>query len=171
MTQARETAMDLIRRLKAGERGSLAMQIAMLLEKSSPLRNTDAHYRAILPPDLAALTLGPGQVEEIVAALCAEISVDPDAAFIAAVSTVGSEDVTKRITELLIEPPRPLTDAELGQAIGIAYAFLPSCLERDRAFLPREKRELLIARLHEAMNAEGPTVKYHSSELLKQLAA
>src|SRR5256885_2522197 len=111
MTSEKETGLNLLRRLLAGERAGLPMHLALLLEKSSPLHNDDDHYRKILPVELADVRLSFDTVEEITATLCAGIARNPDAAFIAALSTTGSERVTKMVVSLLIDPPRPLSIA------------------------------------------------------------
>src|SRR5215472_175891 len=125
MITDKEIAADMLRRLIAGERGNLPMHLAMLLERSSPLSNTDDHYRKILPADLAEVRLTAGTVKETIEVLCSEISRNPDAGLIAAASTTGAEAVTKLATELLLNPPRALNASEVGQALGVAYAYLP----------------------------------------------
>jgi hypothetical protein len=80
MTSAREIALDLLKRLLAGERGEVPLHLAMLLEKSSPLGTPDDHYRQILPPELVGLRLSSDTTEEIIATLCAEVSRNPDEA-------------------------------------------------------------------------------------------
>jgi hypothetical protein len=55
MTSEREVALNLVMRLLAGEQGNLPMHLALLLEKSSLLQNSEEHYRKILPPELGHL--------------------------------------------------------------------------------------------------------------------
>ena len=169
MTDHKKIADDLLNRLLAGERGNLSMYLAMLLERSSPLQNSDEHYRAVLPPSLADVKVPPGIAEEIIATLCLEISRNPDAAFIAAVSTTGAERVTKCVAEVLIDPPRPLTTQEYDQALGVMRAYLPACLDRNQLFLSSQERARFIERVRELGHANEITIKRDAAELLKQL--
>jgi len=169
MTAEKKIVTDLLSRLLVGERGNLSMYLAMLLERSSPLHNSDEHYRAVLPPSLADVKVPPGIAEEIVAKLCLEISGNPDAAFIAAVSTTGAERVTKCVAEVLIDPPRRLTTLEYEQALGVMRAYLPAYLGRNQLFLSGQKRTRFIERLRELEHAEETTIKRDATELLKHL--
>ena len=164
-------AAELLKRLLAGERGNLPMYLAMLLERSSPLSNTDEHYRKILPSELADARVGPETVEEIITTVCAEVSQNPDAALIAAVSTTGAEKVTKCVTEILIEPPRAMTMDEYGQALGVASAYLPDCIIHNPQFLSDKHRQRLVEQLRDLANAEHMTVRRDASALLKRLTA
>ena len=56
MTSEREVALNLVMRLLAGEQGNLPMHLALLLEKSSLLQNSEEHYQKILPPELARVS-------------------------------------------------------------------------------------------------------------------
>jgi hypothetical protein len=171
MTSAREIAINLLRRMLAGERGNLPMHLAMLLEKSSPLHNSDDHYRQILPPELAELRLSPETAKEITSALCTEIRRNPDSAFIFALSFTGAQEVTKAVAEIVINPPRPLTTAECGHALTIVNAFLPAGLARDPHFLEEDKRARLVERLRDLQHAEETIIKRDAAELLKRLTA
>jgi len=59
MNDGNEQARELLERLLAGERGDIVLHLAMLVEKSSALDHGDEHYRQILPPNLAELSLDP----------------------------------------------------------------------------------------------------------------
>src|SRR5512146_3015613 len=136
MSSGQEIATEMLRRLLTGERGNLPMHLAMLLEKASPLHNSDDHYRRILPPEIAGVQVPPETAREIIGTLCKEISRNPDSAFIAALSSTGEQEITRTVAEVMINPPRHLTKEEYGQALGILYSYLPSCMARDRDFLP-----------------------------------
>jgi len=144
ITSRREIGFDLLRRLLAGERDCVPLHLGMLLEKSSPLRNCEAHYRWILPPELVEVELSSETVEEINAALCAEISVNPDAAFISVVSWTGSEFATRTVALVLANPPRALTLEESTVSASLLNKFLAPYLEEDPEFLPNGKLQRLI---------------------------
>lgn len=169
MSAEKKTVTDLLSRLLAGERENLSMYLAMLLERSSPLHNSEEHYRAVLPPSLADIKISPEIADDVVATLCLEISRNPDAAFIAAVSTTGAERVTKCVAEVLIDPPRPLTTQEYEQVLGVMRAYLPACLGRNQLFLSSQERARFIERLRELRHADQIIVKRDAAELLKQL--
>jgi len=169
MTSANESAINLLRRLLAGERGDLPMHLAMLLEKSSPLHNSDDHYRQILPPELAKLSVPPETADGIIARLCSEMRSNPDQAFILALSFTGQEKVTKVVTEVLVDPPRPLTVIECGHALAIVSSFLPACLARDPNFLKENILNRLMKRLRSLENSEERTIKRDALLLLTTL--
>lgn len=169
MTSERDIASDLLRRLIAGERGTLSLHLALLLERSLALGNSDDHYRQLLPAELADVRLTEATVREAIATLCSEISRNPDAALIAAVSTTGADEVTRLASEILINPPRPLTMRESGQALAIAYAYLPSFLGRNKLFLSEQRRAHLIDRLKALERVQNVTISRHASLLLKSL--
>ena len=83
MTPADQTAFDLTNKLVAGEDGEVSSHLAMLLEKSSPLADSEEHYRCILPPELAGLTFSAETRDQIIAILCAEILRNPKESLIA----------------------------------------------------------------------------------------
>jgi hypothetical protein len=166
-----EVAKELLNRLLAGERGNLPMHLAMLLEKSSPLRNTDDHYRQILPPELADVRLDPEMVQEINHALCNEIRRNPDLALISASAFTGSAEVTRTAVDILLDPPRPLTVPESGQVLTIVGIFLPRCLDRDPQFISASQRARLIELLRNLPDAAEISVMRHTSALLKRLTA
>lgn len=169
MTSAREIAINLLRRLLAGERGDLPMHLAMLLEKSSHLHNSEDHYRQILPRELAELRIPPETANEIIATLCSEMRSNPDQAFILALSFTGEEKVTKAVTEMLVDPPRPLTVIECGHMLAIVSSFLPACLAREPNFLKEDKLNRLIERLRSLEKSEERTIKRDAVQLLTTL--
>jgi len=179
MTSAREIAIDLLRRLLAGERGQVPLHLAMLLEKSSPLDSGDKHYRQILPPELADLRLSPETADEIISTLCAEVSRNPDEALIAAVSFTGADLATKTVTKTLTNPPRPLTMAEYQAALATLNCYLPYRLSKDSEFLSKDDLERLVKLAEELQNvAEIGTgadrsarigVRHHAAQFLKSL--
>src|SRR5437870_7290781 len=144
MTSARDVATDLMRRLLAGERGEVPLHLGMLLEKSSPLHDSDENYRQILPPELADLRLSPETAEEIISTLCAEVSRNPDADLISAISCTGSDLATKTAAKVLTNPPRPLTMSEYSHALALVSEYLPYELDEDPEFLPRADLERLV---------------------------
>jgi hypothetical protein len=154
MNTARDTAIDLLTRLLAGERGEVPMQLAMLLEKSSPSDHGDDHYRQILPPEIAGLRLSPETSEEIIETLCAEVSCNPDQALIFVISFTGADLATKIVSEILTNPPRPLTMAEYGAALALVNFFLPDRLAEDPEFLPQTDLVRLIQVVTELRNIE-----------------
>ena len=108
-------------------------------------------------------------VNELIEALSVEISRNPDVALIAAVSTSGAPQVTKCIVGILLSPPRPMSPEEYAQALGVACAFLPAQMLRDRHYLSRDDRALLVERLENLQNAKETLNKRDASSLLKQL--
>src|ERR1700743_339830 len=112
MNSESEIAFDLLRRLLAGERGEVPSHLANLLEKSSPLDAGDAHYRWALPPELAGVLLSPDHRDRLLSVLCDEISRNPDAMFIAAISRTGMDLATWCVAMVLVNPPRPLSIVE-----------------------------------------------------------
>ena len=177
MIPPRDAAMDLLRRLLAGERGEVPMQLALVLEKSSALHNSDDHYRQALPPELADLWLSAEDAEQIVAMLCAEVSRDPDGALILALSFSGAEQAIKVVSKMLTEPPRPLTAVEYRHAMPVMSAFLPSYLTKDPGFLPEVELNRLIQLAKNLKNVELEAtdkaaqikIRLHASQLLERL--
>jgi len=144
MNSERELAFELLRRLLAGERGEFQSYLTKLLEKSSPLDAGDDYYRLTLPSDLAKVRFSPETRDEIIAALCAEISRNPDEAFISAVSFTGLSLPTKTVAMLIVNPPRPLTISEFSYALALVAEYLPYDLMEDPEFLPKTDLERLV---------------------------
>jgi hypothetical protein len=178
MTSARETAIGLLKRLLAGEREQTPLHLAMLLEKSSPLKNSEEHYRQILPAELADLRVSHQTIEEITGALCAEVSRNPDRALIFAMSFSGSDQATKTVAKVIAHPPRPLTIGEYGAGIALLNSFLPTRLTEDSQFLPKPELLHLVQVVEELQNIEenGPDrsdrihVRHIAPQLLKKIA-
>jgi len=175
-----EVALDLLRRLLAGERGKVPMHLAMLLEKSSPCDHGDEHYRQVLPPELADVRLSPETNEEITGALCAEISHNPDQALIFTISFTGADQATKTATHILVNPPRPLTMSERRAALAVVNSYLPHRLAEHREFLQRADLEGLARVAEEIKNVEETGtneedraarigIRMHAAELLRSL--
>ena len=181
MTTPREIATDLLRRLLAGERGEVPMQLAMLLEKSSPSDHGDDHYRQVLPRELADLRLSPETSEEILAALCVEVSRNPDQALMFVISFSGSDQATKTVVRTVTNPPRPLTMGEYGAALALLNSSLPYRLAEVPEFIPRTELESLVRVVkglqlveeggtNSAERVESRHAKDHASQLLRSLA-
>ena len=178
MSSAREIGIDLLRRLLSGERGQVPLHLAMLLEKSSSLDSGDDHYRQILPLELADLRLPDATAQEIIAALCAEISRNPDEAFISAVSFSGADLATKTVAIVLANPPRALTINEYTYALSLVAKYLPYRLAENPEFLPKAALEHLVQRAKELQNVEEREpdraarveIQYHAGNLLDGLA-
>jgi hypothetical protein len=178
MTAEREVALGLLKRLLAGEEGDLPMCLSLLLEKSSALHDTDDHYRQILPKELAEVRFSANTVNEVITSLCAELSRNPRWSIIAALSTTGADEVTKAISALLLNPPRPLEMKEYAQALGIENTFLPICLKDDPNFLPKHNLDRLADLLrefqdladHETDRAERIMIRRDAGQLLKKLS-
>lgn len=168
----------MLRRLLAGQRGPhLPSNLTKLLEKSSPLKDSDDYYRSILPPELADIRLPQETSDEIIASLCAEISRNPDEALISAISFTGADLATKTVAMLLANPPRPLTMSEYDYALSLVAKFLAHCLAEDPEFLPKGDLERLVQLAKELQNLEdGETdrsarigIRHHAAQLLKSL--
>lgn len=144
MNSEREIAFDLLRRLLAGERGEVPSQLAKLLERSSPLDAGDDYYRLTLPPDLANIRFSPETRDELIATLCAEISRNPDEAFISAISFTGMDLPTKSVATVLVNPPRPLTISEYSYALALVSEYLPDCLAENPEFMAKADLERLV---------------------------
>ncbi len=181
MNSANEIAMDLLKRLLGGERGEVPMHLAMLLEKSSSLADSNENYRQILPPALADLMLSPETRDEIVRTLCAEISRNPDADLILAASYTAAELVTKTVADVLASPPRPLTMAEYANGLSLMSEYLADKLSENPQFLPKGELKRLIALAQELRNvepvgaaSEDPSIRFrvrhHAAGFLDRLA-
>jgi hypothetical protein len=141
---SREIAFDLLARLLAGERGEVPMQLALLLEKSSPLDHGEDHYRQILPAKLAELRIPPDTRDEIIAKLCAEVARNPDADLISASMSTGADLSVKTIVEVLTHPPRALKLSEYAVALSHATKFLPIRLKQNPEALPKPELKRLV---------------------------
>jgi len=169
MTDGNQIARELLRRLLAGERTNAPLHLAMLLERSSALDHGDEHYREILPERLANIRLDRKTVDDITHILCEEISRNPDSDLLFAVASTGAAEVTRLASKLLVEPPRPLTDAECAQALGIIEAYLPSALATDSNFLPFAIKKALTHTLDGLRNSKNISIQGHATRLLVQL--
>jgi hypothetical protein len=139
----------------------------MLLQRSSPLRDSDDFYRRILPPELSELRFSQETSDEVVAELCAKISRDPDEAFISSLCGVGVDLATRTVSKVLIDPPRPLTIREYSQALSLVNEYLPYCLEEDPEFLPKDDLERLFQTVTRVYNLkEGSTLEEESARNL-----
>lgn len=178
MNSEREIGTDLLRRLLAGERGSIQSHLAKLLEKSCPLHDSDDFYRWVLPPELADVRLSKETSEEIIAALCAEVSCNPDEALISAMSFTGADLVTKTVAVVLASPPRPLAVSEYAYALSLVSKFLPDCLAEDPQFVPKADLERIVKLAKELQNLEDSEpnkawrvgIRRDADNLLKRLA-
>lgn len=179
MSSAAEVGMDLLRRLLAGERGQVPLHLAMLLEKSSPCNHGDEHYREILPLELAALRLSQETSEDIIDALCAEISRNPDQALIFAVSFTGADQATKTAARIFASPVRQLTMSEYHGLLALLGSYLPYRIAENADLVPRDQLERIVQLAEELQNiSETGTesersarigVKVNAAELLKRL--
>jgi hypothetical protein len=165
----RETAFKLLKSLLEGQRGKIPLYIAMILEKSSRLRNSKEHYRGIIPSELQEITLDPETSEEIVRTICAEVSQNPDAALLSAISTTGAPRVTRLATELLIRPPRQLATAELQQILGIIQSYLPSQLSEMPDILAQDAVDGLKRVLLGLCDSPDFVVRRHARGVLEVL--
>jgi hypothetical protein len=155
MNSEREIAFELLRRLLAGERGEFVNHLSSLLKRSSPLDAGDLHYRLTLPPDLANLRLSEETRDEIIAALCVEISRNPNEAFISAISFTGMPLATKTVAMALVNPPRPMTISEYSYALSLVNEYLPYRLVEDPEFLPKTDLERLVQVVAGLQDIEG----------------
>jgi hypothetical protein len=165
MNSIHEEAMKLLDRLLAGERGNLPMHVGILLERSSDLRNNDEHYRQILPLELQGLALDSNTAQEMILRICEATARNPNAAFLSAISTVGSPTVTRLALKLLVAPPRVLTPDELGQVLGIIQAFLPSLPLTD-ASVPAKLEPEVIQVLRKLSDSPDFVIKRHATRIL-----
>ena len=159
MTSNKDVANALLSRLLTGERGQVPLHLSMLLEKSSPLREGDDHYRRILPPELACIRLSPEQVQEITQAICTEVFRNPDHALISAVSFTGADLVTRTMASILTHPPRELSLSEHGAILAVLVSFLAFRLGQESEFLPKTELEQLvrISRELKSLEETGPS--------------
>jgi len=167
MNDGNEQARELLERLLAGERGDIVLHLAMLVEKSSALDHGDEHYRQILPPNLAELSLDPTTVDEIMAILFEEVSRNPDSDLLFVIASTGADEVTRLAVDLLIHPPRLLTENECAQALGIVGSYLPYNLSKDSQFLPSATQKSLAGALKPLQYSENVSIQGHAGRLLK----
>ena len=180
MTPADQTAFDLTNKLVAGEDGEVSSHLAMLLEKSSPLADSEEHYRCILPSELAGLTFSAETRDQIIAILCAEILRNPKESLIAGISFTGADSAIKTAVKILITPPRMLTLGEVWGALSLVTKFLPYRLSEDVEFLSKTELERLIQRVRELKSIEEGGageersarvgIKVHAAEFLRSLS-
>lgn len=158
MTKSDRIGMELLKRLLAGERGDLAVSLALLLERSSKLRDHDNTYRALLHKDLAELRLSAKASQEILGALCDEIVRNPDRSFITAIAFTGSERGTRAVLRAVTSPPRPMSLWEYDAALGLLGTFLPIEISNNPGFATIEELSHLIdlaKKLERVENIEG----------------
>ena len=159
MSTPREIAFDLLTRLLAGERGEVPMQLAMLLEKSSPQNHGDDHYRQILPVELAELRIPPDARDEIIAKLCAEVARNPDADLISVSMSTGADLSLEALVEVLTSPPRSLKLSEYAVALSYVTKFLPVRLNEAPGLVSKLKLRQLVNSVNDLMN-----LKYGDSD-------
>ena len=169
MNDPRSIALSLMRRLLAGERGNVPMHLAMLLEKSSKLRNTEEHYNQIIPSELQEVDLDPATAEEIIATICEETYHRPDAVLLSVLSTTGAPVVTQFMAKLLARPPRPLREDELRQAFGVLESYLSSQLADNPGFLEPDLKKALRQTAQELSNSADFVLKRRASRILQTL--
>jgi len=185
MRFADDMAADLLKRLIAGERGLVPLNLAMLLEKSARLDRGDApqdveeHYRRLLLPEIENLRISRQTREEVVATLCAEILRNPDDAMISVCVVTGDESAVKTIVRTLTSPPRELTLCESAMALSHVTKYLPHYLKKDPEFLPKSELEQLarlVKELHEVKAGESDedkssqaTIAHFAPQLLASL--
>lgn len=178
MTRSQEIALDLLRRLISGERGEVPLQLSLLLERSLLIAGSDeSQYRQILPPELADIKLPAETRDEILSTLCARVLREPDVAFLAAMSFAGTDLVTKTMTTLLVNPPRPLVLPERAHVLSIVAKYLPCNLAAHPQLLAKDELTSLIRALKELEHTEEVSgesweaeIKHHSGNLLRSLA-
>jgi len=185
MRFADDMAADLLKRLIAGERGLVPLNLAMLLEKSARLDRGDApqdveeHYRRLLLPEIENLRISRQTREEVVATLCAEILRNPDDAMISVCVVTGDESAVKTIVRILTTPPRALTLTEHAIALSHVTKYLPHYLGKGSDFLPKSELERLAhlvrdlgkleaARSDEDKSAQA-TIAHFAPQLLTSL--
>ncbi len=136
------------------------MHLGELLGRASCMRDSDSYYRSILPPELANIRLSPETRLEIIAALCLEVSRNPDEALIKVLSHSEEDLSVRTVASVLVKPPRILTMRELGVGLGFLKACLPRCLQHDSDFIPAEEIAALIQLANESQKTvveEGKT--------------
>lgn len=176
MTNQREIAQDLIRRLISGERGQIPLHLSLLLERSLLVEGSDeTQYAEILPPEFANIKLSPATRDEILSAVCARVLQEPDVALIGVVSFAGTDLVIRTMSSLLINPPRPLTLPEKAQAVTIVSKYLPSNLAANPRLLEKDELMRLISLIKQLDQTEDATgewegqIKHYSDNLLESL--
>jgi hypothetical protein len=183
MRLADEMATGLLRRLMAGERGLLPLNLAMLLEKSARLdrgddpQDVEDHYRRLLLPEIEDLRISRQTKAEIIATLCTELLRNPDDAMISVSAATGDELAVRAIVRTLTSPPRVLTLCESAMALSHVTKYLPHYLKKDPEFLPKCDLERLVQLARELDNIEVVEpdralrieVKHHARNLLKGL--
>lgn len=144
MDRAREIALDLLQRLLAGERDPVQLHLGMLLEKSCSMADSDEFYRWMLPPEIAEVKLSRQTWDEVMSALSAEISKNPDEGLINVIGDSASNEAIRTVSTVLAKPPRPMTLTEYAAAMALVSTLLPFCLVDDPNFLPDEVLDELL---------------------------
>jgi hypothetical protein len=148
-------AKDLLRRLLAGERGNVPQYLADLLEKSSAGANTVYHYRRVLPQELAKLRLSDKTLRAIVSAIGAEFARDPDPVYFSILCRPLSDSAVGLVAKILVNPPRPLTIAELDEAFERLHFVLPFTLLAYPQMLTAAEHERFIEELSRIQKLNG----------------
>jgi hypothetical protein len=159
-TKTRSIAIGLLRRLLDGERGDLPMHLGHLLDRASCMRDSDSFYRWVLPPELANIRLSPETRLEVIAALCLEVTRNPDEALLTVLSYSEDDLSVRTVASVLVKSPRCLTMRELGVGLGFLKASLPACLQHNSDFIPEHEVERLVQLAKEFQNIvieEGDT--------------
>ena len=136
------------------------MHLGHLLDRASCMRDSDSFYRSVLPLELANIRLSPETRLEVIAALCLEVTRNPDEALITVLSYSEDDLSVRTVASVLVKPPRCLTMRELGVGLGFLKASLPACLQRNSDFIPEHEVEGLVRLAKEFQNIvveEGDT--------------
>jgi hypothetical protein len=72
------------------------------------------------------------------------------------------------LAPIYLDPPHPLSTAELSHALGIVNKFMPGRLARDRQFLSAKKIQQLLQTVKD-VRAYGITADRDTTQLLKSL--
>jgi len=160
MRLADDMAADLLKRLIAGERDLVPLNLAMLLEKSARLdrgdvpQDVEEHYRRLLLPEIENLRISRQTREEVVATLCAEIFRNPDDAMISVCAITGDASAVKTLVRILATPSRVLTLWETAIALSHVTKWLPHYLRKDANFLLKSELEQLAHIVKELQKME-----------------
>src|SRR5579859_345067 len=169
MTDSKGIIKGLLNRLLAGERGNLPLHLALILEASSPLKNEDQHYDVLLPSTFARVRVDPDTFQETIRIICSELSSNPDAGLLFAVSMTGSDTVTRLVVDLLVSPPRPLTINEVQQMLGILESYLPFALSKNVNFVNSSLQTRLSSVLGQLSSSSDFVIQRHVRNLKKFL--
>ena len=185
-SSAKEMAFDLLTRLLAGERGGVPARLGLLLEKSARLDRADnineieEDYSRLVPPEFSGLWVSPQTRNEVIAALCTEVSRNPDPYLIATCASTGSELAVKTLAKVLTNPARALTLNEYAIALSWMVKSLPRYLSENSEPLPKSDVERLAQLCKDLQNVKGgvnnedkssiDTINYFAPLLLITLA-